>query len=105
MPTAQDYLTGEDGDLIIEHGDFVFGPSDDMHVQDILTSTPGTWHESPLVGVGIKSMIEADYTRATLDALDKKVRLQLEMDGFRVEDVEILLSGNDIQQINIDAER
>ena len=102
---VKDFMTGADNDLLIKGGDFVVDESDAMHIQDILTATPGTFKQSPLVGVGIKSQVEGDYSRKSLDELTKDITLQLRMDGYRESDVEILLTGNDIQTISVDAER
>lgn len=55
----QDYLLDDDGDLLIQDGDFVVGTSDNQHIRDILVSFQGEWKQFPLIGAGIITAISS----------------------------------------------
>lgn len=80
MSKAQDILVGDDGDLLFENGDFAVGDSDVQHVEDILYAAPGHWKQHPLVGADVRQSINGTVT----DELKRRIRLQLEADGFLV---------------------
>lgn len=81
-------------ELVISDGDFVVGESDLQNVLLIVSIPPGSWKQFPLTGVG-----EAKFINAPLDgALRREIQLQLQADGYRLNSVNILPSGNlDIQ--------
>ena len=54
-----DFLEDEDGDLIIENGDFKIGDATLQHVKDILVAAPGHYKQSPAIGADIQQIINA----------------------------------------------
>ncbi|KQC30173.1 hypothetical protein [Flagellimonas eckloniae] len=74
----QDFLLGEDGDLLIENGDFVVGDSLDQEVQAILEMAQGELKEDPILGVDIFRLVHSNVTEADLK---QRVKLHLARDG------------------------
>ena len=81
-----DILLTEDQNLVIENGDLKLGFSDDQNVYDILISAPGEWKRTPQLGVDAYSYQNANFD---IQAIKNKVRLNLEIDGFVVNSVEV----------------
>lgn len=75
---AIDFLNGPDGNLLIQNGDFVVGPSDEQHNLSIMRANPGDWKEYPLVGFGPYKYLNS---RATSSQLNRNARIQLKADG------------------------
>jgi hypothetical protein len=91
-----DYITDDNGDLIIENGDFKKGDATLQHVRDILLAAPGHYRQFPTIGADIEEIINGE-----LDVeMKKKIRMNLTSDGYTVGDIKIV---NGI--IRIDAER
>ncbi len=66
-------------DLSIEGGDFVIGLSDVQHTWHIMEAEQGAYKQSPLVGIGVRRMLNA-----TLAGNEKHLILkQLEGDSIR----------------------
>ncbi len=82
-----DFLLDEDGDLLVQNGDFVVGESTTQHQHLLLTTSAGEWKMSPKAGVNINSFLEDD---GDID-LATEIREQFEADGMKV---------NTIQSIN-----
>lgn len=82
----KDIAIGDDGDLVIKDGDFVIAPSDQQHIEDIIQAQPGWWKEFSQVGVGID-----DYQQSTgkMAEIASKIKLQLQADGYIVENPNI----------------
>lgn len=78
MIMGKDILLGDDGDLLIENGDFVIGDSIDQEVQAILELAQGELKEDPVLGVDLFRMIHSNATEAELK---QRVKLHLERDG------------------------
>jgi hypothetical protein len=97
MAKARD-IKLEDNDLVIQNGDFVITDSDAQHVEDIIQAYVGHYKEFPLVGVGIDLYINSSGTQLELERL---IRLQLEGDGYSVNNIIVENDG----KITIDAER
>jgi hypothetical protein len=96
-----DVILDSNNDLLIKDGDFVFDESDLDHIQDIITSEPGEWKQWPEVGVGLKNYLNADSSITETGSLRRKILMQLEADGYRVDKLTI----SDFEDIQIDAER
>jgi hypothetical protein len=80
-----DFLRNDvNGDMKVENGDFVIGASDQNHQERILIASPGTYKFSPLVGAMLSNSINATDDLDARNALLKKIRLQLEMDGYKI---------------------
>lgn len=76
---AQDIQLDDDGDLLIRNGDFVIGPSDNQHIQDLINASVGWWKEFPLVGVGIENY---QGSSGAQQQLERSIKVQLEGDGY-----------------------
>ena len=86
----QDFLLDEDGDLLIQNGDFVIGNSDNQNVEDIISSFAGEWKEFPFVGVGLIQYLKSqDGQKAT-----NIIKTQLQADGFDVKSVQVNPQGD-----------
>lgn len=86
-----DFLLDEETDLgITSDGDFALGYSDAQHMSLIVQSNKGNWLQNPTAGAGIMRFLEGT---ASLQEVNRAVRLALEADGYSVQDVKI---GEDI---------
>ncbi len=74
-------LTGDSDDLFFADGDFVISTSDEQHIKDTMQANPGNWKQYPEEGVGINSWLGGPIDK---QAMSKKIRLQLENDGYVV---------------------
>jgi len=72
-------------------GDFVFAPSDNQHILDILRSFPGWWKNSPSTGVGIAINLKG---KVNISSIENQVKLQLEADNYQVNRPSIKLDSN-----------
>ncbi len=70
----------EDFDLEFNNGDFAVGESKSQSVEMLLISEQGEWKEHPEAGCGIASVKNGVIDRF----LDRRIRVQLEADGFGV---------------------
>lgn len=67
----------------------VFNDCDQSHIEDILASAKGDWKESPLVGVNLFEWVNSPFGLEEQNTLRKRIRLQLELDGFEVRKLEL----------------
>ena len=91
-----DFLLDENGDLLIENGDFVTGPSDNQHIQDIINFNTGFLKQYPQVGVGIQNYVKSQSSAA---ALQNSVKQQLQADGYTVNNVAVVYEGGSLKII------
>ena len=75
-------------------GDLVIGPSDQQHIEMILQSAPGHWREHPLLGADLEEMLNGPATLAELRA---KVNIQMELDGYSADSVQLDQQGDEWQ--------
>lgn len=66
-------------DLLIQHGDFVIGYSDDQHIKDTINAFPGTWKEFPADGVGMRSYINSSGQEQEIERL---IIINLQSDSY-----------------------
>jgi len=91
----KDFLLN-DGDLLIEQGDWLIADSDQQHIQLLLTSMPAEWKENPETGVGLTLS-----QHGAIDGFVKRtIAVQLEADGFKLDNLQITEKG-----LIIDAKR
>lgn len=76
---SQDLQLDSTGDLKIENGDFVVGPSDFQHIKDLINSFPGWWKQFSSVGVGARQYIGSTGMQQTLQ---RAVQLALQGDNY-----------------------
>ena len=80
MAKVYDLMLDEEGDLLIENGDFVIGESTQQNIGLILISEKGEWRHAPFVGAGLRSAIEDEAEPAELI---QEIKKQLELDGLQ----------------------
>ena len=75
-------------DLFIDTsiGDFGIEDSDFQHIQDIINSFPGWWKNFPEIGVGGQAYIKSSGQD---QALARNIKIQLQGDGYSVDNVQI----------------
>lgn len=78
----------------VADGDLVTGPSDQQHIEMILQSAPGHWREHPLLGADLEELLNGP---ATLTELRAKVNVQMELDGYSSESVQLDRQGEEWQ--------
>lgn len=79
-----DILLQENQNLVIENNDLKIGFSDDQNIYDILISEKGEYKRTPQIGCEANNFLNSVFDR---QAIRNIVRLNLEIDGFNVEDV------------------
>lgn len=70
-----------DDEPVIKDGDFAIFFSDQQHIEDTISAAPGWWKQFPDDGVGIKSWQGGPINA---QAMAKSIRLNLEVDGYKV---------------------
>lgn len=90
----KDFVFDDNGDLLIQNGDFVIGESDNQHQLDILLAEKGEFKEFPEIGVGIQEMLsDDDFVEFLIEA-----KKNLEYDGMNINNIEFTENGS----LNID---
>ncbi|MPM68722.1 hypothetical protein SDC9_115656 [bioreactor metagenome] len=88
--TYKDIALDSAGDLQIVNGDFVIAESDEQHIAHLIQSAKGEWKEFPLCGAELTKQLKGPLG----GEFRREVRLQLEADGYKIED--LVISGSDI---------
>lgn len=73
-------------DLVIEDGDFKSGDSNIQEQQHIIKAVPGHFYQSPTIGAAIT---EEQNSSITPQDLEQRIRLALEADNMRVDEVKV----------------
>lgn len=68
----------------IAEGDFSIGPSDEQHVLDILSSSPGSWRFHPFTGADLASFTLAPVSQEGQNLAARAVEIQMRMDGYEL---------------------
>lgn len=82
--TSNDYILGDDGDLVIQNGDFLFGDSRTDDVDLIIATNQGEWKQDPLTGC---NMVERMRSKQSPDQIQRAVRIQVMRDGMNFNEV------------------
>lgn len=83
MALRYDEALDENGDTLIDDtGDIDFAPSDEDHIIDTINAAPGWWKEYPADGVDIMQYSAASST--SLSLLARKIKVELNSDGYQV---------------------
>ena len=91
----------KDNDLFIgTNGDFSHLESDAQHIQDTINANVGWWKENPLDGVGILNYLGSPMLK---QQLQKKIRIELESDGYKVSNPLVIFEPNGSVTINPNA--
>jgi hypothetical protein len=80
-----DLLLNEDNDLDIVDGDFVVGDETQQQINSILEAQQGHFKQSPLLGVGIRQMLNGGLK----GELKRNIQLQLESDGIAISSIKL----------------
>ncbi len=100
MATRQDIQLSDNAIIIkdknngennVHDYDFVFGNSDDQHIEDTINAFPGWWKETPADGVGVFSYLKSSGKELQLS---RYIMLQLQNDGYQVNSPQIYFDGN-----------
>jgi len=98
---VKDITLGDLGDLDIVNGDFSVKDSDQQHVILIINTFVGNWKQYPLLGVGILNYLASS---GKTQELKRNIGLQLESDGYKVNEI-ILTQSGEYYNYSIDANR
>ena len=101
MVSSSDILLSDNNELIIVDGDFSCGESSQQEVGLIVASNQGDWKQDVMVGVEIYKSINASTTASNKNSLVKRIKSQLEYDGFE----SININSTDLKNIQISCER
>lgn len=88
----KDLLLTEDYSLQIKNGDFIIGDSQEQSVELLLLSKQGEFKTNPEAGCDILSAKNGVIERI----LDREIRVQLDADGFELENMSLTEKGIDI---------
>lgn len=98
---AKDITLNANNEIEFKDGDFDVQYSDGQHVKLILLSESGAWRKEPLVGIGLRKMLNMKMNAIDRMSLKKQITLQLQNDGYSVNTISI----PDTKNIKIDYER
>jgi hypothetical protein len=93
MAAAYDIQLDDTGDLLFANGDLLIGRSDEQHIKDTINAFPGWWKEFPADGVGIMAYLKSSGQQQTLA---RSVRLQLQADGYTVDNPQVAITADSI---------
>ena len=82
MAVRKDFLTDANAELIFDNGDLVIGESDQQHIIDTINAVPGWWKEFPIDGVNV---IQYQNSAGGSSMLSRKIKIELESDGYIVD--------------------
>lgn len=94
-----DYTNIEHDLVISPEGDFAKSDMSQLHIQDILLITRGSFRLNPLIGVDLIHYVNAPWSRKVQLKLEKTIRLQLTADGYTIHRID----ATDLSNIIIDA--
>lgn len=91
MAVRYDYEFKED--LVFENGDLSIIESDKDHIQDTINSDLNWWKENPIDGVAISNF---SNSAGSIEKLSRKIKIELESDGYKVNNpiIELGVDGN-----------
>lgn len=81
---ATDILLDDDGNYLIENGDFKVGASDQQSTIIILNDNVGSWKFHPFCGMGIARYIGSSNSQAMIK---REISVQLQADGFKINSI------------------
>lgn len=96
MAELKDILFDDSGDLAWIDGDLVWKASDDQHISDLLTATPGNYVMYPKAGCNVYDLINGNLDSKKL----QDIRIQLMSDGYQVNNIDYVKD-----KLDIDCER
>ena len=82
MEVRYDIGINDGGALLFANGDLVINESDQQHIADTINANVGWWKEFPTDGVGI---INYQNSAGDIQKLARKIKIELEKDGYKVD--------------------
>lgn len=82
MADRIDFGLDDNNDLLIVNGDFSIVASDQQHIADTINAYAGWWKEYPTDGVGIQMFANSSGGG---QQLARKIKIELEKDGYKVD--------------------
>ena len=82
-----DYLSDQQGDLLIKAGDFVVGDATDQQISQLLSANTGDFKKHPLLGCNLENFLLENGLSKT--ALKKQLQKQFLLDQFVATKTEI----------------
>ncbi|MDB9476795.1 MULTISPECIES: hypothetical protein [Nostocales] len=76
------------GDFAIINGDLSVGESQQQHITSMLISSPGDWKQWPLTGVALPSYLLSPINAQVVNAMRRRIQLNLEADAYQVTKVD-----------------
>lgn len=99
MANSQD-IALDQNDLVIFDGDLAVAISDEQHIADTINAFPGWWKQEPQDGVGIFQYINSSGKE---QELARSVRMQLQDDGYSVNNPIINIDPSGLLTVNPNA--
>ena len=99
MAVRQDIIF-ENNDAVVKDGDFLVSDSNQQHIEDTIIAAPGWWNEFFEEGVSAKLWLGAPVGK---QEIARKIRLELENDGYKVSNPEITYTSSGEVVINPNA--
>ena len=95
----QDFLLDDEGDLLIQNGDFIVGSSDVQHVEDIINSFVGEWKQYPILGVGLLRYLNSENAQQA----STNIKQQLQSDGYSLQSVSVNIDSDNNLNVSFPA--
>lgn len=86
----KDYLHDDDGDLLVENGDFVVGESTLQHQNLLLKMSKGDLRQFPKTGVGVDDFLSDDNP----GDIYTEIQRQFEADGMVIRKINVEFDEN-----------
>ena len=87
----------DNNEIAFKNGDFFTAESDTQHIIDTINAFAGWWKENPLDGVGIMAYSKSP---AIIQDINRKCRIEIESDGYRLKAPMVTLSASGTLTIN-----
>jgi len=88
MADRIDIQLNDDNSFRLINGDFVALTSDTQHIKDILEAAPGHYKEFPTLGANVPAQLNGIVDQK----FRRKLKLQLESDGYDINDIELFIN-------------
>ncbi len=87
----QDLQLDNEGDLLIENGDFVIAESDEQHVTHLLQAVKGDYKQFPTTGCNLIDFIKKGESAKKIE---HEITTQLKADGYKLTELLLDSDGN-----------
>lgn len=90
----KDFLVDSENDLLVENGDLKIGSSDIQNAHHLIRASKGDYKEFPQKGCDIDSYLASVGLEQDIR---RNIQIQLEDEGYKVDDIKITKDPFDIQ--------